>query len=165
MNGPLSWFDRLIVPLLGGVAGVILFVMMVLTCTDVVGRYFLSAPVRGAFEVTEVLLACLIFTGLPLVTLRQEHITVDVLDGVTPDWLLRIQHVLACLVAGIATAYLAWRLSVRGDTMMASGETTAQLKLPLFWLTYAMCVLMALTSLAFLILVFRRPSRQATGEV
>ena len=44
------------------------------------------------------MLAALIFAGLPLVTLRNEHVTVDLLDPVVPDWLLRIQHVVACLI-------------------------------------------------------------------
>lgn len=160
-----DWFDKMIVPLLGSIAAIILFAMMVLTCSDVIGRYFLNAPVFGAFELTELLLACLIFTGLPLVTLRQEHICVDVLDGVTPDWLLRIQHIIASIVASVATGYLAWRLSVRGANMLAAGETTAQLKLPLGYLAHGMSILMALTALSFFILTFRRPSRQSTGEV
>lgn len=160
-----DWFDKLIVPLLGSIAALILFSMMILTCSDVIGRYFLNAPVFGAFELTELLLACLIFTGLPLVTLRQEHISVDVLDGVTPDRVLRIQHVIASFVAAIATSYLAWRLSIRGVNMLAAGETTAQLKLPLGYLAHVMSVLMALTAVSFFILIFRRPSRQATGEV
>lgn len=165
MIRPLAWFDKLIVPLLGGIAAIILFAMMMLTCVDVFGRYFLSKPVPGGFELTEVMLACLIFTGLPLVTLRQEHVTVDVLDPVTPDKLLRIQHVIACLIASGSTGYLTWRLWIKAGNMLASGETTAQLKLTLGWLTYGMSGLMALTSLTFLILVLRRPSRQTTGEV
>ena len=68
---------------------------------------------------------------MPLVTLRQDHVTVDVLDGVTPDWLLRVQHVIAMVIACVATAYLAWRLWLKGGSMLASGETTAQLKLVL----------------------------------
>lgn len=165
MNQPFSWFDRAIVPLLGGVAAIILFVMMMLTCADVVGRYFLGRPVTGAFELTEMMLAGLIFTGLPLVTLRQEHVTVDVLDPVMPDWLARAQHVLASAISFVATGYLAWRLWLRGGNMLAAGETTAQLKITIGYLTYGMAVLMALTSVAFLVLVFRRPSRMTTGEV
>lgn len=165
MNQRFSWFDKLIVPLLGGVAAIILFVMMVLTCVDVVGRYFLARPVPGAFELTEMMLAGLIFTGLPLVTLNQEHVTVDVLDPIMPDWVSRLQHIVASVISCVATAYLAYRLGVRGGNMLAAGETTAQLKLTLGYLTYGMAVLMALTSLAFFVLVFRRPSRQATGEV
>lgn len=165
MNQPFSWFDRLIVPLLGGIAAVILFVMMVLTCADVAGRYFFSRPVTGAFELTEMMLAALIFTGLPLVTLKQEHVTVDVLDPVVPAWFSRLQHIIASSISCVATSYLAWRLWLRGGNMLAAGETTAQLKFTLGYLTYGMAVLMALTSLAFLLLIFRQPSRQATGEV
>ena len=92
-------------------------------------------------------------------TLRNEHVTVDLLDPVTPDWLFRVQHVVACLVGFVATAYLAWRLWLRAVSMDAAGETTAQLKFKLAYLTYAMSVLMALTAVALLLLVFRRPQR------
>src|SRR6266852_5508558 len=96
---PLGWFDRALVPLLGYVAAALMLSLMLLTCVDVVGRYFLNKPLTGGFELTEVLLASLIFAGLPLVTLRGDHITVDLFDPVTPDWLFRIQHALASLTA------------------------------------------------------------------
>ena len=54
MRQPLDWFDRLITPVLGGIAAVILFALMLLTCVDVVGRYFLNMPIYGGFELTEV---------------------------------------------------------------------------------------------------------------
>src|SRR5258707_10984481 len=84
---PLDWFDRALVPLLGYAAAAVMLFLMLLTCVDVVGRYFLNKPLTGGFELTEVLLASLIFAGLPLVTLRGDHITVDLFDPVTPDWL------------------------------------------------------------------------------
>src|SRR6266849_6455550 len=99
---PLGWFDRALVPLLGYVAAVVMLFLMLLTCVDVVGRYFLNKPLTGGFELTEVLLASLIFAGLPLVTLRGDHITVDLFDPVTPDWLFRIQHALAWLTYAMA---------------------------------------------------------------
>ena len=67
---PFGVFDRVIVPVLGHFAALVLFCLMVLTCIDVVGRYFFSMPVTGGFEMTEILLASLIFAGLPLVTLE-----------------------------------------------------------------------------------------------
>lgn len=165
MQPALAWFDRIVVPLFGGIAAIILFCMMCLTCADVIGRYFLNNPIFGAFELTEMMMAGLIFLGLPLVTLGQDHVTVDVLDPVTPDGVLRFQHMIASLIACVATAYLAWRLSIRGGNLMNAGETTAQLKLPLGYLAHGMSVLMAVTALCFLVLVFRRPRRQTTGEV
>ena len=132
---------------------------MTLTCVDVAGRYFFNNPVHGGFELTEMMLAALIFAGLPLVSLRNEHVTVDLFDPVTPDWLFRIQHFVACAVGVICTGYLAWRLWIRGGTMVAAGETTAQLKITLGWLAYAMAVLMALTTVSLFILAFRQPQR------
>jgi TRAP-type C4-dicarboxylate transport system permease small subunit len=161
---PLDLFDRAVAPILGAVAAVVLFGLMALTCVDVVGRYFLSHPVYGAFEITEMALAALIFAGLPLVTLRNEHVTVDVLDPITPEWMFRIQHVVACAVGFLSTGYLAWRLWLRALSMDAAGETTAQLKFKLAYLTYAMSILMALTAVALLVLVFRRPHRSTPGE-
>jgi TRAP-type C4-dicarboxylate transport system permease small subunit len=164
VRGLLELFDRAIAPALGAVAAVVLFAMMVLTCSDVVGRYFLSHPIYGGFELTEMLLAALIFAGLPLVTLRDGHITVDLLDPIIPDWLFRLQHIVASTVAMLATGYLAYRLWLRAMNMFAAGETTAQLKFKLAYLTYAMSVLMALTALALLVLAFRRPRRSIPGE-
>jgi TRAP-type C4-dicarboxylate transport system permease small subunit len=161
---PLGRFDRAMTAMLGPVAATVLFAMMTLTCVDVVGRYFFSQPVYGGFEITEMLLAALIFSGLPLVTLRNEHITVDVLDPITPDWVFRLQHVVACLIGLLSTGYLAWRLWVRAVNMDAAGETTAQLKFKLAYLTYAMSLLMALTAVTLLLLMLRRPHRHVAGE-
>lgn len=157
--------ERAVEGVLGAVASVVLFSLMLLTCVDVFGRYFLNRPVLGAFEVTEMALAALIFVGLPMVTLRQEHITIDLLDAISPRWLLRLQHVAASAIGAVATAYLAWRLWLRGNTMLASGETTAQLKFTLAYLTYAMAILTALTALAFIVVMLRRPRAAASGDI
>lgn len=161
---PHAWFDRLVVPALGYVAAAVLFGLMLVTCVDVVGRYF-SYPLFGGFEITEMLLAALIFAGLPLVTLKNDHVTVDLFDAVSPDWLLRIQHVVACAVGLVCTAFLAWRLWLRGDHLAAAGETTGQLKIELSWLTYSMSVLMAVTALALFVLAFRQPHRGSNTEL
>lgn len=160
----LDQFDRAVAPALGVGAAAVLFVMMTLTCADVIGRYFFSKPIFGAFEITEMALAAMIFLALPLVTLRNEHVTVDVLDPITPDWLFRVQHAAACAIGMVSTGYLAWRLWARATTLYMAGETTAQLKIELGYLAYSMSILMALTAVALLLLAFRRPQRHVAGE-
>ena len=161
---PLDFFDRLVVPTLGLLAAAVLFCLMLVTCVDVIGRFF-NQPLSGGFELTEVLLATLIFAGLPLVTLRNDHVTVDLFDAVTPDWLFRIQHVVACVIGLGCIGFLAWRLWLRAEHMAAVGETTAQLKIRLSWVTYSMSVLMALTAVALFVLIWRRPVRHQTSDV
>jgi hypothetical protein len=51
-------------------------------------------------------------------------------------------------------------LWLRADRLLAAGETTGQLKIPLAWLAYSMSVLTALTAVALIILMLRPPKRQ-----
>ena len=140
-------------------AAAVMFALMLVTCVDVLGRYFLNRPLLGGLELTELLLSAAIFFALPLVSLRGDHVTVDLLDAVTPDWLVRIQHVFASLVGALCSGYLAWRLWIRAGQLVAAGETTAQLKLGLGGVTYAMSALMALTAVALVLAARRTPSR------
>ena len=160
----MSRFGRAVVPALGLVCAVLMFCLMLLTCVDVVGRYFFNKPVTGGFEMTEMLLAALIFAGLPLVTLRSEHVMVDLLDPVTPDWLFRIQHVVATAIGVACTAYLAWRLGLRAEELAARGETTSQLGFRIAWLAWAMSLLMGLTAGALVVVIARPPQRHFPGE-
>ncbi len=160
----LSAFDRAVAPALGLLAAALMFCLMLLTCVDVVGRYFFNSPVTGGFELTEMLLAALIFAGLPLVTLRGDHITVDLFDAVTPERVFRVQHVVATLVGAACTGFLAWRLGFRAAELASRGETTSQLGFPIAWLAWAMSLLMALTAAALIVVAFRPPQRHVPGE-
>ena len=63
------------------VAAILLFAMMMLTFADVVGRYVFTAPIFGAAEMNQFLLAMSVFAGLCLVNARDEHITVELFDA------------------------------------------------------------------------------------
>src|ERR1051326_6769148 len=69
---------------LGIASSIILVILMLLTVVDVVSRYLLNAPLRGAFEITELMLLVLIFAGLPLVSHADEHVTMDFIDRLLP---------------------------------------------------------------------------------
>ena len=104
----LPWKRRADV-VLGAAAAGILLAMMALTVVDVVARYVFSRPVRGAFEVTELMLLVLIFAGLPLVSFSDEHAVMDFIDRILGSrgqrWLERLVQV-AC-AAGVALGHAA----------------------------------------------------------
>ena len=160
----MSRFERAVVPALGYLCAVLMFCLMLLTCVDVIGRYFFNKPVTGGFEMTEMLLAALIFAGLPLVTLRGDHITVDLLDPLVSDRMFRAQHLAATAIGVVCTGYLAWRLGIRAAELASRGETTSELAFPIAWLASAMSVLMVLTAMALAIVMFRPPQRHSPGE-
>ena len=123
---------------------------MALTFFDVIGRKFLDQSIPGSLELTELLMVVVIFAGLPLVSLRGEHVVFDTMDSYLANWVLKIQKAVVNLLCAAALLGLAWVMWGNGDQFMASGETTAQLKLLKAPFIYGMAVLCALTGLVHL---------------
>jgi TRAP-type C4-dicarboxylate transport system permease small subunit len=144
---------KLLVALCGLLAAAALFAIMGLTFVDVMGRKFFSGSVPGALELTEILMVVVIFTSLPLVALRGEHVVFDSLDRWLPAPVQRAQEGLMELFSACAMAGLAWLMWGKAGDLMSYGETTAQLKMPLGVFVYLMSVLLALAAVAHLIVL------------
>ena len=140
--------------LLGGLAAVALVGMVLLTCVDVIGRYVLNRPLTGAFELSEMAMGALVFASLPLVTLRRQHVTVDLLDWLVPAAWRTAQDAAANLVAAGCVGVVAWRLWIKASEMLAHGETTAVLKIPMYPLVHAMAFLSGLTAVVILVMAW-----------
>ena len=154
MSTPKQNWERGIDFLLGISASVLLFGMMVLTFVDVVARYLLNRPIRGAFEVTELALLVLIFAGLPLVSHADEHVTMDFIDRMLPPraglMLVRVVHA-ACVAVMF---FLAWQVSIKAHTISGYGDTTDVLKILVGPFVYFMAAMIFLTGLVHLYKVF-----------
>jgi len=148
-----AWEDR-IDAVLGFAASVLLLGMMVLTFADVVGRYLLNKPIRGAFEVTELTLLVLIFAGLPLVSHADEHVTMDFIDRLLPP---AGRRALVRLVHAVCTAimfFLAWQVWIKAGKIAAYGDTTDVLRITIGPFVYFMDVMIALTGLVHAYKIF-----------
>lgn len=127
-------------------AALVLAAVMMVSVVDVVGRYVFNRPLPGSSEITEILMAILIYAGLPLVSLRRAHIAVDLLDSLTPPAIARIRDVIVNLLSVFVLAIVAWRLWAYADQIRSSKDITEYLKLPLAPFAYAMSVLAALAA-------------------
>ena len=142
--------------LLGIVASAILLAMMLLTVVDVIARYVFSRPVRGAFEVTELMLVVLIFAGLPLVSFSEEHAVMDFIDRVTG---VRGQRVLRRAVEAASAAFmflLAWLTWLRADRIWAYRDATDVLRILWGPFVYFMAVTLAFAGVIHLYKVVER---------
>jgi TRAP-type C4-dicarboxylate transport system permease small subunit len=148
--------DRGLEPLLGAAAGVLLFCMMSVTFVDVVLRYIFNAPLRGSFEVTELMLVVLIFAALPLVSRREEHVVMDFLDRYIGPRLYRVLRALEHVVSAAVMSGLSWLLWQRASKLAAYGDTTSVLRIQLAPFAYAIALLIFVTALIHLGLVFAR---------
>src|SRR3954465_10960589 len=113
----------------GLLAGVALFAIMALTFFDVLGRKLASNSIPGSLEVTELLMVVVIFSALPLVSERGEHVVFDSLDSYLPAWLVRMQKAFINVVCGVVLMLLAVLMWKTGTNFLESGETTAQLQI------------------------------------
>jgi TRAP-type transport system small permease protein len=136
--------------ILSAVAGAMIFVMMVVTTIDVVGRDFFNLPLFGAFEMTEILMGLVIFAGMPLTTAAREHITVNFLESVLSPRVRCIQAALGDVLCASVAAVMAWRVHVRGLDLIAARETTMLLGVGRGYIAIAMGVLMAAAALVFI---------------
>ena len=112
-------------------SAILLFVMMALTFVDVIGRYVFTAPVFGAAEMIQFLLAMTIFGGLSLINARDSHITVELFE----PWLLKrfplIQPIIVQSFSVMVMAIIAWQLMVFAIEAHELGSFTVVLEWPL----------------------------------
>ncbi len=135
---------------LGGLASTLLFFMMALTFVDVIGRYLFDTPVAGGFEMTEVALATLIFADLPLVTARDEHVTVDLFDRLIPAGIRHVRDAVIAALCGGMLFILSYHMWHKAGDSMRYGDVTAILEIPLGPMVYFMSVMLAATGLVYL---------------
>lgn len=165
-GGPvLGRWERPFERMLGGFTALILAAIMLLTCIDVAGRYVLSMPVPGALEITELMMGALIFASLPLVTLRQQQVTIDLFEPFIPKFIKPALHFLIQLVSSLCLAVISWRLWVKGGQMMDQGDITAVLQVTIWPLVYFMSILSAVTAFILLLMVRHKQNSGGAGEV
>ena len=153
-----GWDDRLgrgIEFFLGGCAAVILFLLMLVTFVDVVGREALSAPLPGGFEITELMMAVLIFTALPATSWKEEHVVIDLLDGMTPRAVARFGQVVMNLASGGVMAVISWQITKLARELQGYNELTEILQIPVAPIVYLIGFMSAVTTLVFAVNAWR----------
>ena len=142
--------------LLGVAASAILLAMMLLTVVDVVARYVFSRPLRGAFEVTELMLLVLIFAGLPLVSFSDEHAVMDFIDRLlgprSQRWLERFVQ----LTNAAFMFLLMWLVWLKADRIWAYRDATDVLRIVYGPFVYFMAITLGLAAVIHLYKIAER---------
>ena len=150
MKLPRAWLEGA----LSLTSGTVLFLMMMITAVDVVGRYVFNKPLNGGFEVTEMLLAALIYCGLPLVSQRREHIVIDTFDPLMSARVKRFLDMLAEIVCSLTLGGIGYLIFRRAARVAEYGDTTNVLKLPLAPVAYVMGTMIIIACLIHVSLIF-----------
>ncbi len=130
MNRFLAPARRVLQWLTGG----LLIVLMLLTFVDVIGRYFLGQPLPGGHVLVQCLVCLLVFTGLPLVVIDDEHLRVRLIDRRMTQGQRKWRDFAVKLVIVGALAVLAGQMFWQTAYFSGNGEYFESIRIPLSWM-------------------------------
>jgi TRAP-type C4-dicarboxylate transport system permease small subunit len=131
------------------VAGVVLAIMIFLTCSNVFIRT-VWVPIKGTYELMGYFGAVITALALGYTQKRQGHIAVDILVLRFSRGTQRIINAINNLICMLFFAIVAWRIAQYATTLWRTGEVTETLRIVYYPFTYSValgCAVLALVCL------------------
>jgi TRAP-type C4-dicarboxylate transport system permease small subunit len=123
-----------------------------MTFVDVVMRSAFNAPIEAATELTRMFMAIIVFSVLPVMSARGEHIVVDLLDSWFKHPLaIRLRDGLMFLICGALLILPAQRVWVLAERARSYGDTTEYLQIPQAYIGWFIAAMTFITAVALLI--------------
>ena len=144
--------------LLTRVAAIFLLAMMALNVIDVGLRSGFNAPIFGTYEIIELFLAAAAFLAIPEVFLRDQHITIELIDQVVPPAAVRWLKLIGTFVALVFVALLAWHMTQPAREFVEFNDVTIDLHLPIIWKASLVLAAFAFAVVAVLVMFLREVS-------
>ena len=144
--------------LLTRVAAIFLLAMMALNVIDVGLRSGFNAPIFGTYEIIELFLAAAAFLAIPEVFLRDQHITIELIDQVVPPAAVRWLKLIGTFVALVFVALLAWHMTQPAREFIEFNDVTIDLHLPIIWKASLVLAAFAFATVAVLVMFLREVS-------
>lgn len=123
---------------------------LALNFANVVGRYAFLTPIYWAEEVMIFTFAWCVFLGAALVSLRGDHLRVELLEWLLPDAAKRRLAIVIHLVSAAVMAFVAWRAWALFELVLDLQQTSIIAEIPMtvpYGAVLAGSVLLALASL------------------
>lgn len=110
-----------------GSAAVIL--MLALTVADVLMRFIFDKPIIGAIEVGQILMV-MVFLGVPLTTLEESHVSVDLVVNRFPRRVKAAVSAVVLLMTLVICALMAWQAYAASVFSHLTNKTFSLLAVP-----------------------------------
>ena len=131
------------------VGAVCLAGMTLLTCADVVGRFF-RHPIFGSVELVGYMAILAVAMAMPHIDRNKGHVAVEIIVRLLPEKVQCIFELCTRLFSTALFAIIAWRTVLYASTMQKSGEVSMNLEFPEYIIIYTVgfCfILLTLTAL------------------
>jgi TRAP-type C4-dicarboxylate transport system permease small subunit len=157
--GGFAWPIRI----LTGIAAIFMAAIAGVTFVDVTGRYVFTAPIPGGVEIIEFLLGLLIFSALPLVVVKNAHISVELFDGFMSEGFKRIREIIVLLGNAGVLGFITSRMWATGLEMAEFDEISLHLQIETAPLLFALAGLSAMSVLTQLYMVWMLVTRRGAS--
>jgi len=140
------------------VAGVSILVMMILTCADVVLRFF-RHPIPGTYEIVGLMGTVGVSFALAYTTVQQGHIAVEFLVRKMPE---KVQEVLAAgvdLVSTLLFGIITWQSVVYALDLRRTGEVSLTVEIPVYPFVFGIALGCCLATVVLAIRCYREIKR------
>ena len=162
MNGWLSrigrFLEKTIFPFsrfLHGIGQFILVLMVLVTVVDVFLRYVFSKPIVGSYELTEFMMAILVFGSVGYTMAVKGHVCVDLVTNRLPE---RFQSILECLTSLLAFLLFGldtWRNVLHAGLAWKRNDVSGELYIPVSPFILFVALGIAVLSLILLVQFFQ----------
>jgi TRAP-type transport system small permease protein len=132
----------------------VLALMMVLISVDVIMRYLFNAPLPGAFEVTEYLMAILIPFSIAYCGEKKGHVAVDLVYEHLPKPFRAALDIFTTFFSIVLTVFIMWQSVRYVSEVKASGLTSSVLLIPAYPFIVPTSIGMAVFVLVLLVQLF-----------
>jgi len=133
-------------------ACIALFALMVMTACDVILRSFFNAPIEAAAELTRILMVAVVFSVMPHISARGEHIEVDLTDSfISQLGLERVRDTALYLICGLMLFWPINRVWTLSKRLYDYGDVTEYLAIPQYYATGFIAISLSLTCAAMLV--------------
>ena len=129
-----------------------LFTLMIMTFADVILRSAFNAPIEAATELTRMLMAIVVFSVLPVLSVRDGHIVVDLMDPFYGSaFVERMRDAAISLACGAMLILPAERVLVLAERARSYGDLTEYLNIPQFYIGWFIAIMTYLTAIVLIV--------------
>jgi len=129
-------------------AAIFLLFMMLFTTASVILRYVANWNGETDVDIMVWAFATCIFIALPAVTLRDEHVAVDLIDHLAPQRVIRVLRWFGLLMVIVFLAISFYKAFPVALEKLEFGENTMSLDINRFWFWLPMLIGLACATLA-----------------
>lgn len=124
-------FERIFrtLALIGGCG---LLLLLALTVAAVVMRKVFGSPLIGIFDISQVTLIVIVFSGMAYCGITRGHVAVDLFNDLFPSRVQKLLNVVVNLVTAALLGFMAWITVIRAFDAREINEATMMIFIPHF---------------------------------